>query len=293
MVNSQTSFVIATRNRSTEMAATVERLLDTTRCPIILVDNASDDDSLAAACRLSARAGERMLVVGLDRNLGAVGRNVGVRACRTPYVAFCHDNSWWQPDAPEIAEETFARHPSVGVLAARTVVWPDHADDPTVPHPADSALGTWRDLPGPSVLCFLACSAVVRTEAFTAAGGFSPILRFCGEEQLLALDMAAQGWDLCYCEDLVAVRQPSRIRPTTADARNLLNAVLTTWLRRPPRLCLRCCGDLLQAAIQDAEHARAAAEAVARIPRVLAQRRQLPRRVELAARMLETGCRSA
>lgn len=295
MVKSQTSFVIATRNRSTELSETVERLLDTTRCPIILVDNASGDDSLTVARRLSAQAGQRMLVIALDRNLGAVGRNVGVQACRTPYVAFCDDDSWWQPDAPEIAEETFRRHPSVGLLAARTMVWPDRTDDPMVQLLAQSALGTRRDLPGPSVLGFLACSAIVRVDAFTAAGGFSPVLHFRGEEQLLALDMAAQGWDLCYCADLVALHQPSRTRPRSAaqDARSLRNAVLTTWLRRPPALCLGSAADLLRSSVRDPEHARAAIEAVARIPRVITQRRQLPRQVELAARMIETGCRSA
>ncbi len=295
MLKSQTSFVIATRNRSAEMTATAERLLDTTNCPIVLVDNGSDDDSLMAARRLSARSGDRVLAIGLDRNLGAAGRNFGVRACRTPYVAFCDDDSWWAPDAPDIAEETFGRHPSVGLLAARTVVWPSDTEDPLVRLMAQSPLGTRRDLPGPSVLGFLACSSIVRVESFLAAGGFSPVLHFRGEEQLLALDMAAQGWDLCYCADLVAFHRPSQSRPSTAaqEARILRNAVLTTWLRRPLGRCLRAGADLLRAAARDVAHARAAAEALARVPRVIAERRPLPRQVELAARVLETVCRSA
>lgn len=290
MVNSQTSFVIASRNRRDELLGTVERLLDTTPCPIIVVDNASDDDSLRVAGRISARAAGRVVVVGLDRNLGAVGRNVGVRICGTPYVAFCDDDSWWQPDAPGRAEEIFGRYPSVGLLAARTVVWPRGIDDPLVALLAGSALGTRRDLPGPSVLGFLACSAVVRAETFTAAGGFSPVLHFRGEEQLLALDIAALGWDLCYCADLVAVHRPSDTRPSSAaqDARSLRNAVLTAWLRRPGGRCVRAAAELARAAMRDGEHARAAAEAVVRLPRVLAQRRRLPDEVESAVRLLET-----
>ena len=86
---------------------------------------------------------------------------------------------------------------------------------------------------------------MVRKAAFEAAGGFSEILHFRGEEQLLAVDMAALGWALCYCPQLVAVHQPSQVGPTAAqDARVMRNAVLTTWLRRPPRHCVSATGTL-------------------------------------------------
>ncbi len=79
----------------------------------------------------------------------------------------------------------------MGLLAARTLVWPSGVEDPLVRLLEGSALGTRRGLPGPSILGFLACSAIVRATAFTAAGGFSPVLHFRGEEQLLAWDIAA------------------------------------------------------------------------------------------------------
>ena len=99
MVEQQTSFVIASRNRSAELSAPIGRLLDTTEFPIILVDNASHDDSAAVSRRAAAHAAGRLLVIRLDRDLGSAGRNVGVRACTTPYVAFYDQDSWWQPDA--------------------------------------------------------------------------------------------------------------------------------------------------------------------------------------------------
>lgn len=282
------SFVIASRNRRDELVRTVQRLLDTTGCPIVAVDNASDDGSPAALRRITAT--DRLQVIRLTRNLGAVGRNVGVAAAGTPYVAFCDDDSWWQPDAPEVAEDCFGHNPDIGLLAATTIVWPEGTEDPLVRLLADSPLGTRPGHPGPSVLGFLACSAVVRVEAFTAAGGFSPVLHFRGEEQLLALDMAALGWDLCYCPNLVAIHQPSDQRPTTAaqDARSMRNAVLTTWLRRPPDRCLRAAADLLRHALRDGEHARAAVEALVRLPAVGAGRRTLPDHVEQAVRLLES-----
>jgi GT2 family glycosyltransferase len=285
------TFVIASRNRAAELATVVARLLDSTACPIIVVDNASEDESVSIMRRLAARSAERLRLIELDSNRGAVGRNVGVAACRTPYVAFCDDDSWWTPDAPAIGAELFDRHHSVGLLAGSTIVWPERRQDPFTTQLANSALGRRQDLPGPSILGFMTCSAMVRKVAFEAAGGFSEILHFRGEEQLLALDLAASGWDLCYCPELIAIHQPSALRATTAaqDARMLRNAVLTTWMRRPMRHCLKASGTLMRAALQDGEHARNAAEAIIRLPAVLRRRHSLPPKVEEALALLESG----
>ncbi|HEX2284765.1 MAG TPA: glycosyltransferase family 2 protein [Mycobacterium sp.] len=283
--------MIASRNRAVELATVVARLLDTTACPIVVVDNASGDDTAAIMNRMAARSANRLQVIELDTNRGAVGRNVGVAACRTPYIAFCDDDSWWMPEAPGIGAELFDRHPSVGLLAARTIVWPQRREDPFTTQLANSALGRRPDLPGPSILGFMTCAAMVRKQAFEAAGGFSDILHFRGEEQLLALDMAALGWDLCYCPQLVAIHQPSSTRAATAaqDARELRNAVLTTWMRRPMRHCVKATGRLVRAALRDGEHARGAAEAIVRLPAVVQQRRSLPRTVEEALTKLESA----
>jgi GT2 family glycosyltransferase len=285
------SFVIASRNREQELASVVRRLLDTTSCPIIVVDNASDDGSVETVGRIAAQSADRVVLIGLASNLGAVARNVGVAACRTPYVAFCDDDSWWEPQAPARGAAIFDRYPTTAVLAGRTEVWPQRREDPLVEQLANSPLGRREDLPGPSILGFLACSAMVRKTAFEAAGGFSAILHFRGEERLLALDLAALGWDLCFCADLTAIHQPSDQRPTTAaqDARRLRNDVLTTWLRRPPRHCARATASLLGAAVRDTDHARAAAQAVIRLPAVLTHRRRLPSAVENALAVLERG----
>jgi glycosyltransferase involved in cell wall biosynthesis len=285
-----TSFVIASRDRADELASTVARLLDSTRCPIIVVDNDSRDNSVEIMHRIAAKASGRLRVIELASNRGAVGRNVGVAATHTPYVAFCDDDSWWMPDAAAIGAELFDRHPTVGLLAARTIVWPQRREDPFSTLLSNSALGHRPGLPGPSVLGFMSCASMVRKNAFEAAGGFSEILHFRGEEQLLAVDLAAVGWDLCYCPELVAIHQPSAQRPTTAaqQARELRNAVLTTWMRRPMPQCLKATGALLWAALSNREHARCAVEAIARLPDVVNERRPLPGSVERALAVLES-----
>ncbi|TFV58622.1 glycosyltransferase [Mycobacterium sp. PS03-16] len=287
----RTTFVIASRDRSDELATVVNRLLDTTACPIVVVDNDSRDDSAAVVARIAGRAAGRVRLIELDTNRGAVGRNAGVAAARTPYVAFCDDDSWWQPDAPAIAEQTFDAHPGVGLLAARTIVLPRNEVDAFSTMLADSPLGHPPHLPGPAILGFMSCAAIVRKTAFEQAGGFSEILHFRGEEMLLAVDMATLGWDLCYYPALVAMHQPSQVRATTAAqaARVMRNDVLTTWLRRPAGHCVRATGTLLGATLRDADHARAAGEAVRRLPAVLGARRRLPARVERALALLETA----
>jgi GT2 family glycosyltransferase len=239
--------------------------------------------------RIAAKSAGRLQIIQLESNRGAVARNAGVAASRTPYVAFCDDDSWWTPESPALGAQIFDRYPSVGLLAARTIVWPRRVDDEFCRQLADSPLGRRADLPGPSILGFMSCAAMVRKRAFEAAGGFSDILHFRGEEQLLAVDMAALGWDLCYCPALIAIHQPSAVRDTTTaqDARVLRNDVLTTWLRRPMSHCLKATGRLALAAVRDGEHARAAGQALMRLPAVMVARRPLPRDVEEAVVLLE------
>jgi GT2 family glycosyltransferase len=289
VMKSRTSFVIASRDRSPELAVVVERLLDTTSCPIILVDNASDDDSVEVAGRMAARSAGRVEVIALTENLGAVGRNVGVASCTTPFVAFCDDDSWWDAEAPSIAEGLFDEHPTVALLAGRTVVWPQQRDDPMVELLAASPLGHDPALPGPSILGFLACSSMVRKDAFEAVGGFSSILHFRGEERLLAWDLAANGWDLCFCPELVAHHHPSIVRPASSSqmARMTRNDALTTWLRRPVRDCVTAAVTFARAAVVDTAHARALGEAVRLLPAVARERRRLPADVETSLALLE------
>jgi hypothetical protein len=63
--------------------------------------------------------------------------------------------------------------------------------------------------------------------------------------------------------------------------------VLTTWLRRPAGHCLRAAATLVAATARDTDHAKAAGEAVRRLPAVLGARRRLPDRIERALAVLE------
>jgi GT2 family glycosyltransferase len=274
------SVVIATRNRRPELMHTLAMLGDLPeRPPILVVDNASSDGTAEAV-----RALRGVSLLRLDRNYGAAARNFGVREVRTPYVAFSDDDSWWEPGALTEAARLLDAAPRLGLIAARTLVGADRAPDPINDAMARSPLP--ETYGRPSVLGFLACASVLRTAAFLQVGGFNPLLFFVGEERLLAYDLAAAGWDLCYAPEVVAIHHPSAKRPVSRVRPELRNALLTAWLRRPLGLALRETARLGRRAATDPEARAALAEAAQRLGPVVRERRRLPGRVERAARLI-------
>jgi len=273
------SVVVATMDRREQLARSVPRHEGT----LIVVDNGSTDGSPDAV--LAARPDAD--VVRLDHNAGAVARNLGVRRARSPYVAFADDDSWWAPGALRSAADVMDAHPRLAVLAARVLVGPQERVDPFSELLAASPLGREADLPGPSILGFLACGAVVRRDAFLAVGGFDRVIGFLGEEERVSLDLAAAGWGLAYVDAVTVHHHPL---PTGRDprARRRLqqrNALLTAWMRRPLPVALARTAGCVRHGGPDGR--AAAAAAARRLPRALARRRVVPAHVEAAIARLE------
>jgi len=278
--------VIATRNRSASLAVTVRHLLALPERPeILVVDNASTDDTRA----MLARDFPKVRVVSLPFNRGALARTHGVRALDTPYVAFSDDDSWWAPGALAAAARHFDEHPRLGLLSARTLVGPTDAADPLNDLLADSPLGPATDLPGTQVLGFLGCAAVARRTAYLDAGGYHPLLFFGAEETLLAYDLAARGWGVTHCPDVLAHHHPDPGPRTGRPAVVLRNELLTAWLRRPLPYALARTRALAAEARRDPHARRALRETLTRLPAALRARRPLPPHVERAARLLDTA----
>lgn len=250
--------------------------------PVIVVDNGSSDGTP----ELVRRHFPHVEVVELDSNHGAVARNVGVERARTPYVAFADDDSGWAPGALPAAADHFDAHPRLGLLAGRILIGDERSPDPVCEEMRDSPLPRERDLPGPSVLGFLACGAVVRREAFLAAGGFDDLVFFMGEEELLALDLRAAGWGLAYVDDVVAHHHPSASRDgVDRRARAARNRILTAVLRRPWPVVARTAAEEIRRDRRGG--VRAMREVGAVLPRAVRRRRRLPPRVEAARRLLD------
>jgi GT2 family glycosyltransferase len=283
----RTGVVIATRDRAASLLAVLQRLRALPEGPpVVVVDNGSTDGTPEAV----RAAAPEVVVLEAGRNLGAAARTLGARALDTTYVAFNDDDSWWAPGALLRAAELLDVHPRVGLLAARVLVGPAGRLDPTCAAMARSPLP--RDaLPGPGVLGFVACGAVVRRTAFLEVGGFDERYGIGGEERRLALDLAAAGWALAYADELVVHHVPDAggLPRSGRLRRQARNDLWSAWLRRPAAAALRESALVLArlARREPATAAQAAADALGGARWVVRERRVVPQRVEQGLRAID------
>jgi N-acetylglucosaminyl-diphospho-decaprenol L-rhamnosyltransferase len=275
---------IATFERSADLARTLERLLALPeRPPVVVADNGSRDGT-PAAIRARFPAVE---VLELGRNHGAGARTAAVERLETPYVAFSDDDSWWAPGALARAGALFDAHPRLGLVAARILVGPDDGLDPVCELMERSPLAAPAG-PGRPVLGFVACGAIVRREAYLAAGGFDARYGIGGEERPLALDLAAAGWELRYVPEVVAHHHPAGggARPGR-QAAVLRNEVWSAWLHRPAGAAARRTAGLLRRSGARRHTAAGLAQALRGAAWVARERRVVPAELERALQAVE------
>jgi N-acetylglucosaminyl-diphospho-decaprenol L-rhamnosyltransferase len=272
------SVVVITHDRREELDLSLTRLEALPEQPhVVVVDNGSTDGT-------SEMVRERhpgVTLISPGANLGAVGRNLGVEVVSTPYVAFCDDDTWYDPGALTEAADLLDAHPTLAVVTASILVEPSGRLDAICEEMALSPLDRPPGLPGHPLLSFLAGVSTVRREAFLAAGGFSARLWLGGEEELLASDLARAGWQMAYVPTVVAHHHASKLRdPHLRRRHGIRNTLWFTWLRRPVPSALRRTVRLLRRLPRDAVSLGGVSEAVRGLPWVLRERAVVPDHVE-------------
>jgi GT2 family glycosyltransferase len=277
--------VIITHNRRTALLHSLQRLAALPeRPPVIVVDNASTDGTPDEV----RRTYPWITVIAVNRNLGAVGRNLAVERVTTRFVAFCDDDTWWAPGSLDRAADVLDAHSDVASVTARIVVEPAGREDAIVAEMRASPVPARACLPGPALVSILAGASMLRVTAFRQVGGFSARMWLGGEEELLSADLAALGWYLCYLDDITVHHQPSRIRDLDLRRRHgIRNTLWFTWLRRPWSRALRRTFVLAMSVPRDRVSVAGFLEAAADLPGVLRERRVLPARVEHSLRLVE------
>jgi GT2 family glycosyltransferase len=279
------SIVVLTHDRRTEVLRTLHRLaVAEPDCATVVVDNASKDGSAAAI----ARRFPAVRVVRLARNIGAAGRNAGLAATDTPYVAFCDDDTWWQAGSLQRAVDILDAYPKLAVVSARVLVGRQRREDPTSARMQASPFCNQLGVPGTEIFGFLGGACVMRRAAFLEIGGYHRRLFLGGEEGLLAIDLMTRGWHMAYAPDLAVHHYPSR-RRDVPDRRRLLlrNAIWRAWLRRPARAALRETQRWLMQARDEGLLAPCLWSALPGIAWLPLERRVIPARVEAALNELD------
>jgi len=263
------TIVVLTHDRRDEVLRTLAHLASLPgRWPVVVVDNGSTDGTGPTV----RERFPQMTLIRVARNRGAAARNLGVQAARTPYVAFCDDDTQWEPGALERAVAILDVAPKVGVLSARVMVGADRRPDPACQAMADTPLDS-TGLPGRRILGFMAGACVMRRQAFLDAKGYWRPFFIGAEEALLALDLAQLGWSMVYAPEVVTRHFPST-RRDAPRRRYLLarNAIWTGWMRLPAAMAWRRTTSRLRAAPGMAGRLRLACGVLAGLPRALMRR---------------------
>ncbi len=243
------AIVIVTRNRQKSLERTLHKLTSLEdEYPILVVDNASEDDTVT----LVRDCFPDVKLIALGTNQGTVARNLGVEVLNQPYIAFYDDDSWWAYGSLSRAIEIFDRHSCLGLIMSKILIEPEGRYDPCCQSMEESPLTNRLNLPGFPVLGFIACGVVVRRAAFQAAGGFNARFGTCGEEELLAIDLAKKDWGLSYIPRVVSHHHPSKARENSVRAvQEIRNNLWTYWMRRSFSSLSKFTGKYVRAALTD------------------------------------------
>src|SRR5437763_16989265 len=122
------SVVVPTRNRAglvPGLIAALERQEDVGSFEVVVVDDASTDDTAAILDELRPQASIAVVALHLDRQHGpAAARNAGWRAARAPLVAFTDDDC--RPDVAWLSHLANALN-EADLVQGRTLPDPLHA----------------------------------------------------------------------------------------------------------------------------------------------------------------------
>src|SRR3954452_3494384 len=128
------SYVIVTRNRRDALLQTLARLEEHTQLPkrsweVIVVDNASDDDSAQAVAKKFRSA----KIICLPENEGMPGRNHGFRKARGRYVCLLDDDSYPTGRAVPMSLAYLDRQPKTAAVVGRVELPSGACEAPALP----------------------------------------------------------------------------------------------------------------------------------------------------------------
>jgi glycosyltransferase involved in cell wall biosynthesis len=163
------------------------------RFEVVIVDNASEDDTPARLTALAA-ASQLHLRHAVEPKRGpAAVRNTGWRSAVAPVIAFIDDDCVPEPGWLAAGLAAVNRDDPVGVVQGCTR------------KPGGAVMGDWtlwRQVTGPSPF-FEACNIFYRRAALEQAGGFDEVIGNYGEDTALGWSVLEAGWKRDFAESAV------------------------------------------------------------------------------------------
>jgi glycosyltransferase involved in cell wall biosynthesis len=180
------SILIACRNHARYLRRSIDSVLAQTRLPdeILLIDDASSDETSAIMTLVAARDPARIRFVRNTTNVGLIGVvQQGVDAMTGDYVTFCAADDWLFPDFCEKAMRLLEAHPQAAIFNSLGRSIDDAGRDLGLDSgPVPTTVGGYLS---PSACrafilendsWFLGYTAVYRREALRALGRYDPSL---------------------------------------------------------------------------------------------------------------------
>ena len=163
----------------------------------IVVDNASEDESVSVALAEGARC------IRNSENLGfGTASNLGAAECDREFILFLNPDAALTGDALKLMMETAIRYPAAGAVGPKLIapggrtIW----RFASVLHPVPGGAFVPPDEPVAACCMPLLTGAALlcRREAFEAIGGFDRNIFLYHEDDDLSLRLTRAGWSLIY-----------------------------------------------------------------------------------------------
>lgn len=199
MTSVDVTVVVATYCRSALLPRLVGALerqtLDPERFEVVIVDDASTDDTFSVLEELAARSPLRIRPFRQAVNGGpGPARNRGWRASQAPVVAFTDDDCVPEPRWLEAGLETMASDERLGIVQGCTLM-------PPGPH----VMTDWTMFLNITSLSpyFETCNLFVRRAALEQTAGFAEQPHYRGEDTEGGWRVASAGWGVVFDETAV------------------------------------------------------------------------------------------
>ncbi len=283
---SRVTQVVLTYNSARWLDRTLDHLLGC-GLPVIAVDNASTDATLEILRRHES-AGQLQLIA-LDRNIGAAARNRGVEAATTDYVAFCDDDTWYEPLGLDLAADVLDAHPRLALITGRILVDDEARLDPISAEMAASPLPERDGIPGAVLVSFMGGASIVRRSAFIQVGGYDPRFFMGGEEETVGWQLLRAGWQQRYLDDVVVHHHPSLANFARMGRYGIRNTIVTAWLHRPAGRALAWTGHIVRHTRKDSTLVGGLGLTLLAVPWIVRERNVWAPEYESQIRILRSG----